>query len=223
MKSILFFIALFPSLFCFSQTYHFDYMVKKSIFNAMQQDEKTYFSFHCIGSETALFLDKTSKRMIGILYDSRTKYRNVFNVEVKDDKFQFSYLYTNDLNDKVNRNTNKNPEFEIIKKNNEVYRINVYENSRRKKIDFTLDIVLQKSDYAYKKIYLDYFGSEKINEAFRNIVGENYAIKECTVLYGTNRNKVITKIEDITPANFSINLPQKLIFRDFDYWKEKNE
>lgn len=223
MKYILFFAVLFSSAFCFSQSYHFDYMVRKSIFNAILNDEKTYFSFYGIGNETQLFLDKTNKKMIGVLYDSNTKYRNVFNVDVKDDKFQFSYLYTNNLNDWEKRNKSKKPEFEVIKKNNEKYRIIVYENSRKKKIAFTLDIILQKSDYPYRKIYLDYFGTAKINEDFGKIIGESYAIKECAVLYGTNRNRVVTKIEEITPANFSINLPQKLIFRDFDYWKEKSE
>lgn len=223
MKYILFFAVLFSSLFCFSQTYHFDYMVRKSIFNAILNDEKTYFSFYGIGNETQLFLDKTNKKMIGVLYDSNTKYRNVFNVDVKDDKFQLSYLYTNDLGNKKFSEIN-NDIIEIKKLKEFTYLIEVFENTKKKEKRLTITIVLQESNYPYLFFEADYIGMKKIRKLFAEAIGiGNYAIKECAVLYGTNGNKMVTKIEEITPANFFINLPQKLIFRDFDYWKEKSE
>ena len=229
MKKKFLLLFCFISGFVFSQEYHFDYFIKKK--NERLEKERGKWEFEELyNSKNGLkvFFKINNNKILAVLNDNNNSIRHIFRVSKKDEKYLFFYKHSNRLN------TKDKERFKTLNKENIItaekidslhYRIFVFNNSSLKQINTEALITLVKSDFDYLEINADYNRSEDMEHELKKKLPENSKFKISKIQYLNRKGKIYyeTNYEDFLGIDMILNVPEKIIFKETDYWSDFEE
>lgn len=228
MRKLFFILLCFVSKFIFSQGYHFDYFIK--INNERLEEERRKWKFEKLfNSENGfeVFFKVNEKKILAVLNDKKKNIRHVFRVNKVGEKYDFFYKHSIRLNRPSEKYINFNKENVIIARKIDSlnYKIFVYNDSSLKKINKEVIITLAESDFNYLEINADYNRSEDMKEELKKKLPSNSKFVIATIKYLNAQEKVYykTSYEDISKIDFFLTVPDKIMFKETDYWSDFEE
>lgn len=212
-------LSLAILLFIFAakaQTYHFDYAVESKY--AHNQDNSSA-EYHDSVNNTNMHFVQDGQRLIAILFDENKRLRHCFKVSSGKENFTFNYSHTNDFSSEKNYHVNKEY-IDILKVDDLHFEIIAFKNKKRKAKKFVANIVLEKSDFNFLTISIDHVNSTDIIDKLQKLLPENskFIIKKIKVEYDTGHS--FSQENTLRKVNFSLSVPENMIVRKYEPWKE---
>lgn len=225
MKNFFVTISFFTSIFTFSQVYHFDYFIKKNN-ERLEREHGNWRYEELFNSENGLevFFKTKDKKIVAVFNDKSKRLRHIFRVTNEDGKYNFFYKHSDRMSEPSKEYRNLNKENVIIAKKIDSLKskIFVYKDSRLKKINTEILITLAKSDFNYLDINADYNRSDDIEEELKKSLATNSKFVIKKIEYFNAQGKVFyrTNYEIDDKIDFFLDVPEKLTFKQTDYWSD---
>lgn len=208
----------------FSQEYHFDYFIKKKNERLEKEPEKWGYG-ELFNSENGIevFFKTNDKKIIGVLNDNKNNTRHIFRVTKNEKKYNFFYKHSNKISiSEKYKNLNKENVITVRKIDSLNYKIFVYKNSTLKKVNQEVLITLAQADFNYLKINADYNRNDDMETELKSKLPNDSKFVINKIQYLNARGKVFykTSYEIMDKIDFLLNVPEKLIFKESDYWSD---
>lgn len=212
-------LSLLSLVFVFmakAQTYHFDYTVESKYANNKQNSSVEY---HDSLNNTSMHFVQDEKKLLAILFDENKHLRHCFRVSSGKENFTFNYSHTNDFSAEKKSHVKKEC-INILKIDSLHFEITAFKNEKRKTKKFAAYITLEKSDFNFLSLSIDHVNSNDIADKLKKLLPENskFIIKKIKVDYDTgysfNQENTLRKV------NFSLSVPENMIVRKYEPWKE---
>lgn len=221
MKKLTLLFLFFPFVNLFSQEYHFDYSIETHTDRIKPSKEKTITtSFYDSKNKVYLRLVKYNDKLRATIYEEDKHFRHSFKVTESKEAVTFEYTHTNDFSKSRHQNYAKNDILEVNKIDSLKYQINVFKNNKRKKKRAEGWVTLEKSKFNYIEIGMEYYRSNEIVEKIKEFLdpNSNYIVKNIRLDYSMGYSSDTSlKIHSV---DFSLKIPEKLIMKEFDFFRE---
>lgn len=218
------FLVLFFVVFASAQTYHFDNFIyyKTERFEEILTLENYNFFYNSKNKSISLSVIAKGNKKIAMLFDDNTKIKHVYTVIEKDNQLNFFYKHSSKLPDFKILPKEEDDVIEVTKIDSLKFIAIVYENKKKKKKIRNIKLELIPSDFNKINVGADYSRSEEIDLALEKLLPQNktfiISIKESYNKF----NKLVgkTTLEELIKVDLSISVPQNLIWKEYDYWKD---
>ncbi|WP_294298785.1 hypothetical protein [uncultured Chryseobacterium sp.] len=226
MKKLIPLFFIFTCIRIFSQEYHFDYFIKQNN-KRIKPDNQQWVrdSFYDSATKSQLFLNVQDKKIIGTIYQEDKNIRHVFKVFQKGNNLNFTYKYSNQFDSsKRNEDYNKDNVIKIEKLDSLNYKIVAFKNSRLKKKQLYMVITLEKSDFDYINISADYNRTDEMEEKLKELINPDfrYRVKREQIEYSSGY-VFDNSLENIQKVDLVLNIPEKIILKEYNYWSDFEE
>lgn len=224
MKKNFLLLFCFISIITFSQEYHFDYFIQEHS-TRLKPDKHQWVeeSFYDSSNQNSLNLRTQNNKIIASIYDSKNDRRHVFKVNKLKDKIIFVYKHSNQYPQQQNKGDyDKENVIKVEKIDSLKYNVTVFKNSKLKKKKISAIVTLEKFEFNYLKYSADYGRTKEINEKIKSFLNPefNYIIRNQKTKYHSSGYSFDESTQKIQQVDLTIVVPEKLIYKDFDYWTE---
>ncbi len=226
MKKNFLLLFCFFSITIFSQEYHFDYLIKgRSVRLKPKSQEWLSSSFYDSVKKIKLHIKTDgNNKTIATIYDKYKDVRHVFKVTQSEDKIFFTYVYSNLFNQEgQTKDHNAQDVIKAQKIDSLHYKIIAYKNAKLKKKKISIIVTLEKSDFNYLELEVDYSRENEMEKQLKSVLDPNYkyVIKNSQIEYSSGY--VFDKHIDIKKTDLTLKIPEKLVVREYNPWFEFDE
>lgn len=212
MKKYFYLFSLLFSSFCFSQTYHFDTLIKYSTKNSSNKTQTDFVNyFNTADFSYTLSLSRSESRFVALLLDRGRNLMHYFTVlETKDKgetKFQFKYessmkkYATKNLKDyyyEISEPSESSPKEVTLK---------IFKNKKSKKAVLEQTLIVQEAEQnlfpIYQNVLLAHYPTKQK-------FPENFMVSKAVEL--CNKCSCEIDLSENTRVALDIKLPEKLKF-----------
>jgi len=219
MRKLIPLFLIFTFINIFSQEYHFDYFIKqKNVRVKPDRQEWITDAFYDSSTKSTLLLHISNKKVIGTIYQKDKNMRHVFKVFQRGDQLNFTYKYSNQFD------VNKANVIKIEKIDSLNYKIVAFKNSHLKKKQLSMVVTLEQSDSDYINLSADYNRTDEMGEMLKELLKPDfkYIVKRERIEYSSGYlfDNFIT---DIQKVDLILKIPEKIIFKEYNYWSDFEE
>ena len=216
MKQLL--TALFCCIFTmfFSQkTYQFDYFIsceaKENTKNKKNEKKNVDEFLYDSKSKQELNFRVFNSEVTGQIVDIKDEISHVFDVDAKNSNPVFEYKYSSKFKNSKSTLNQKNV-FEIKKIDSLNYKILVFQNQKRKNIDWEIEVALEEASFDWIHLEIHYNRRDELEQKLRSLLNKDkkYIIKKISLTdpYRFERTFEIKKIQNV---DFTLQVPKEQI------------
>lgn len=223
MKIFTIFLLFFFGGQTFSQKYQFKYFVQNKFTNDNIKEPGILTSFFANPDNNfILFLNKKESGFNAYFFDYVKSLRHYLKVIENNGKLSFEYLYTNDMkNIFPYRSKNKSPFIEVSKLTDYKYEIKIFANEKKKTLTYHIITRIEKSKINFPKFSIESrFENEIFNQLKKEVGKEDFYVKEANIYYVESKMNSKNILEYIEEVNLEILIPNKLVYKKYEPWKE---
>jgi len=213
-------------LFYLFAKYHFDYFIREHS-TRIKPDKQLWISefFYDSVNQKSLSIKVKNDKIIASIFDKENNRRHVFKVIKLKDKLTFVYKHSNQYPQNQNKKKfdyNQENVIKVEKIDSLQFKITVYKNSKLKRKKIAAIVTLEKSEFDLINFNLEYSRTDEINKNIKSLLNSefNYIINSQQVEYKTSGYIFENAIQKIEKIDLTIILPEKLTFKQTDYWSD---
>lgn len=218
------FLVLFFVVFASAQTYHFDnFIYYKTVgFEEISTTENYNFFYNSKNSSIILSVIAKGNKKIALLYDDSAKIKHVYTVIEKNNQLSFFYKHSSKFPDFKILPKEEDDVIEVTKIDSLKFKVTVYENNKKKKKIRNIKLEVIPSDFSITTVGADYSRGEEIDLALEKLLPQNKKFIISVKEFYNKFNKLAgkTTLEELIKVDLSIRVPQNLIWKENDFWKD---
>ncbi|GEM_PF-6169163 len=205
-----FLVLILATFISHAQTYSFDHIILVETYISKSGEEKfTNLSFmNNNDHHYVMFINEKS----GVIRDLNSEMIHLFNVPANSPHNRL-YHFEYDYSKKMNKGTKFKPElYEVLKLNDNEFRIKKFENKRKKNLEYQYTIQLEESpdDFLYVQFEKDIKKNNQLIDLIRKQLNPNKKYQIKSYQFKTKYREGRAKIKISSELDLLLELPKHL-------------